>query len=259
MSFLRTRLRALREPFGKAGLTVGVIALVMALVGGAYAAGGLTKSQEKQVTKIAKKYAGKPGAAGPQGSPGAAGAAGKDGSNGSNGTNGTNGTSAEAASFSGSKGTCTEGQGGIEVKSAKPVTYVCNGQTGFTETLPSGKTETGAWLGESGTAKLIRFSISFPIPLEAALETAQTHFVTAEQVANSTIPTGCAGSPTKPEAAPGNLCLFEGSVGGFTEGIGFATRADTNEGGAAPTGAVVVHQTPAENTVYNGTWAVTAP
>ncbi|MCW2987260.1 MAG: hypothetical protein JWM24_198, partial [Solirubrobacterales bacterium] len=52
--------RRLREPFGKAGLTVGVIALVMALVGGAYAAGALTGKQKKEVEKIAKKFAGKP-------------------------------------------------------------------------------------------------------------------------------------------------------------------------------------------------------
>ena len=97
----RTRKRVgkrLREPFGKAGLTVAIVALVMALVGGAYAAGGLTKSQEKQVKKIAKKYAGKAGpagaagTAGAQGVPGAAGAAGKDGTNGTDGDDGAPGT-----------------------------------------------------------------------------------------------------------------------------------------------------------------------
>jgi len=42
------------------GITIAVIALVFALVGGAFAAsGGLTSKQKKQVTAIAKKRSGK--------------------------------------------------------------------------------------------------------------------------------------------------------------------------------------------------------
>jgi hypothetical protein len=88
LSPLRRRAgKRLREPFGKAGLTVAVIALVFAMLGGAYAAGGLTSKQKKEVKAIAKGLQGT-GPAGPQG---AAGANGKDGANGSNGTNGSNG------------------------------------------------------------------------------------------------------------------------------------------------------------------------
>jgi hypothetical protein len=191
----------LREPFGKAGLTVAILALVMALVGGAYAAGGLTKSQEKQVTKIAKKYAGKPGAqgpAGPQGNPGSAGAVGKDGTN---GTNGTNGTSATTATIPTSSATCSH-NGGVEVKSASAPLPVCNGTTGFTETLPSGKTLQGDWnIYQSVEGGFVATSVSFGIPLSEA--------PTAVYIrAGDPTPEHCAGDAKEPGADNGFLCVF---------------------------------------------------
>ena len=122
-SRLRHPIRSLKEPFGKAGLTVAILALVLAMVGGAYAAGALSGKQKKEVEKIAKKYAGKTGSAGSQGPAGPAGAKGDTGTNGKDGTNGTNGTN---------------GKEGPEGKQGK------DGTTGFTETLPKGKTETGS-------------------------------------------------------------------------------------------------------------------
>ena len=80
-------IRANREPFGKAGLTVAIVALVFAMIGGAYAAGTLTGKQKKEVEKIAKKFAGKNGSAGLQGS------SGKDGSPGAAGQPGPPGPS----------------------------------------------------------------------------------------------------------------------------------------------------------------------
>ena len=108
----------LKEPFGKAGLTVAILALVMGLVGGAYAAGGLTKSQEKQVTKIAKKYAGKPGTAGSMG------AAGTNGTNGTPGAPGANGASVTLATA----GSCPEG--GTKLTVGGESKEVCNGLKG---------------------------------------------------------------------------------------------------------------------------------
>lgn len=128
-------LQRLHRRLGTAGLAVAVIALIAALGGTALAAkGALTGKQKKEVEKIAKKYAGKPGApgaAGAQGPAGAAGAAGKDGANGINGKDGTNGVSATTVAFTGSKGTCTKGQGGVEVKSAGATTFLCNGEEGL--------------------------------------------------------------------------------------------------------------------------------
>jgi hypothetical protein len=131
---LRHPVRSIREPFGKAGLTVAILALVLAMVGGAYAAGALSGKQKKEVEKIAKKYAGKTGSAGSQGPAGPAGAKGDTGTNGKDGTNGTNGTN---------------GKEGPEGKQGK------EGTTGFTETLPSGKTETGSeGFGDGGLADI---------------------------------------------------------------------------------------------------------
>lgn len=77
--------RALREPFGKAGLIVACCAVLLACTGGAFAAGGgFSGPQKKEIgkiaTKVAKKYAGKPGKSGPAGPAGAAGAPGPAGS-----------------------------------------------------------------------------------------------------------------------------------------------------------------------------------
>jgi hypothetical protein len=144
MKRLRHPVRAIREPFGTAGLIVACVALVLALTGAAFAAAGLTGKQKKEVEKIAKKVAGKPGApgaAGPQGPAGTNGTNGKDGTNGTNGKdgNGTNGTSATTVSFSGPAHGCAKG--GSEVKSASAPVYICNGESGET---PTGTTFTGA-------------------------------------------------------------------------------------------------------------------
>ncbi len=166
-SRLRHPIRSLREPFGKAGLTVAVLALVLALVGGAYAAGGLTKSQEKQVTKIAKKYAGKPGA------PGATGPAGPAGSAGAKGDPGNNGTSVTGVAIPTSSATCNH-QGGTVYTSTSGAENVCNGLTGFTKTLPKGETEQGDWslvAHTPGTGLLegsVATAIGFNIPLASA-------------------------------------------------------------------------------------------
>jgi hypothetical protein len=158
----------LHDRFGTAGLAVAVVALVAALTGTAFAAAGLNSQQKKEVKKIAKQYAGKPGPAGANGAPGAqgpqgaAGAAGKDGSNGSNGTDGT---SATTAAYSGLE--CESG--GVEINSASPTAYVCNGETGFTETMPSEATETGSFFAKTSTTGGAETALSFPIPLSSEL------------------------------------------------------------------------------------------
>jgi hypothetical protein len=243
LSKLRHPARAIREPFGTAGLIIACVALIAALTGGAYAAsGGLTATQKKEVKKIAKQFAGKPGA------PGAAGPAGPAGSGtkGDTGAAGTNGTSATAVSFTGSQHGCADG--GTEVKSASAPVFVCNGETGFTETLPPGETETGAWT--SGGPFI---SLSFNIPLAEAPKA--LHFVNEageEQTGSGPFepPVNCLGSAEDPTAPPGNVCVYEslavGSVSGFSGvSVRFRTGAVFGYGAPAGTGAL-------------GTWAVTA-
>ncbi len=123
--------RRFQNRFGTAGVVVAVIALIAALSGTALAASGaLSGKQKKEVEKIAKKYAGKPGAPGAAGTNGTNGKDGTNGTNGSPGAAGKDGTGATVASFTGSKGTCTKGQGGLEVKSASGTSFVCNGEAG---------------------------------------------------------------------------------------------------------------------------------
>jgi collagen triple helix repeat protein len=162
-------LSLLRNRLGIPGV-ISVIALVFAMLGGAYAAsnsggGKATASAKAQKGPRGPRGArGPAGPAGPAGLQGAAGAKGadgaagldgedgKDGKNGTNGVNGTNGTSVANTEFSGVEGPCQEG-GSKLVGSA--TTYACNGKKGLQGdegspwtlggTLPPGKTETGAW------------------------------------------------------------------------------------------------------------------
>ena len=147
MSRLRHPIRAAREPFGKAGLVVAIVALVAAIGGTALAATKLNSTQKKEVEKIAKKYAGKPGANGTNGTNGTNGSPGEKGAPGSPGAKGENGKSVTVTEIPAAPGEACEEQGGalVQQEGAPEGTEVCNGTTGFTSTLPKGKTETGFW------------------------------------------------------------------------------------------------------------------
>jgi collagen triple helix repeat protein len=119
----------LREPFGKAGLSVAIAALVMALVGGAYAASGPLASSsghhkhkrglkfvtKPEAVKIAKQFAG----AGPAGPQGPAGSKGSDGSTGApgpqgpQGVQGPKGDTGEAGMCSAEEPKCSLATGGL--------------------------------------------------------------------------------------------------------------------------------------------------
>jgi len=134
LSHLRNRAgRRLREPFGKAGLTVAVTALVFAMLGGAYAAtnSGGGKAVASKAKAGPRGPRGKTGPAGPAGPQGPAGANGKDGSNGSNGSSGANGKDGQsvtgtAIAAGGACGTST----GVKYTLGASSTNVCNGEEG---------------------------------------------------------------------------------------------------------------------------------
>jgi hypothetical protein len=218
-------LSRLHSKLGTAGFIISIVALVAALGGGAYAAsGGLSGKQKKEVEKIAKKSAGKPGAQGPAGTPGAngtAGALGKDGAEGKQGPEGKAGSSATVVSLNPGNAHCLEGGSEFKVGPGTP-SYACNGEEGLEGpqgeegspwvdggVLPPGQSETGTWLAGPYGGSLpaaVKASISFPIPVEG--EPALTY------VAAGSEPTaGCPGTVEDPQAAPGNLCVYE--LGGF--------------------------------------------
>jgi hypothetical protein len=159
-------LSPLRNRFGIPGV-ISVIALVFAMLGGAYAAssdnGGKATASAKakkgpRGPKGATGPAGPAGPAGPQGpagangKDGAAGAAGKEGAKGKDGTNGAPGKSITATSLSVGDPECEEGGVSLEEEGSGTPIPICNGEDGkegspWTAggTLPKGTTMTGAW------------------------------------------------------------------------------------------------------------------
>ena len=254
------RARALRESLGTAGLIVAVVALVAALVGTAIAAGGLTAQQEKQVKKIAKKYAGKDGAAGPQGPAGAQGAPGANGSSGTVGATGPKGPTGAAG---------VTGPGGTTGPTGSP--WTVGG------TLPEGASETGIWsLGPfenvatyPGEFTNVPVALSFPIPLAAEMAFSQAHlilkngkeFTTGGEVTS----TECTGTVKAPKAKPGNLCVYLATTATPESGAKAlinpesAFQNSTGEEKIGITGITLQVFTLNQNGVLAaGTWAVTA-
>ena len=217
----------IHNKLGTAGLIVAMVALLAALGGAAVAAAPkLNSTQKKEVKSIAQTEAKKVMTAGPQGP------AGKDGASGINGTNGTNGK---------------DGAQGAPGK---------NGETGFTDTLPSGKTETGTFsvptINGAATPASPLVPISYNIPLASG--TPPTVNVIGKDGTTAVLgnKANCPGTNADPEANPGNLCLYADPV--FTEKLTFAFAFSNG-----PTGAVINLTVGAEGGVVMGTWAVTAP
>lgn len=186
----------IHDRLGTAGFVVAIVALVAALSGVAIAAGGgLTGKQKKEVTKIAKKYAGKQGPEGKQGPQGAPGAAGAPGAKGDPGAPGTPGAPGEAGMCSISKPECV---------------------------LPPGATETGNWSFSAPSGGIAGYAtISLPLQANPELEINPVDHIVwvapeveSEEervVTNGGEPydtTHCPGTTADPEALPGYLCVY---------------------------------------------------
>ncbi len=289
MHRLRHPIRSITEPYGKAGLTVAILALVLATTGAAFAAVGLNSKQKKEVTKIAKKYAGKPGATGPAGPAGTNGTNGTNGTPGAPGSPGANGKTVLHGTTAPSAGTGTEGDFYIntttqEIYGPKTASWgsgtSLKGTTGFTETLPEGKTLMGNWsliASVQGAEAHVGTGVSFGIPLETAptphyLRTSGLEPILTGGVETEVVQPACPGNFAEPEAEPGNLCVYgaheenlEKSYFGvvlFPKVCSFAT----SEGdcvGANPVAnkfgfgiGAISHEAGVVN--ITGTWAVTA-
>jgi hypothetical protein len=239
---------------------VATMALFLAMSGGAaYAASHylITKTSQIKPSVLSSLKgkpgpAGAPGAAGPAGPAGAAGT-GTPGTPGSPGSPGKSVLAAKAAEPS----ECATGVGGtkFEVEGSGTPAHVCNGKngtTGFTETLPSGKTETGTWSvvtsGEALPTPVGFASISFAIPLAAPVPEANIHIVGATGGTPE-----CKGSVAKPEAtheaSASVLCMYT------VENVGTSLLEFFPS-----TGGLSVEFTGTNLKDYAfGSWAVTAP
>ncbi len=257
------------------------LVLVFAMTGGAYAAKKYVITSTKQISPaVLKQLQGKAGSAGTPGAQGPAGPAGPAGTNGTNGTgkNGQNGANGNNGSTGSTGGTGPKGPTGETGKPGNPGIPGTDGatgptgstgptgQSGFTAVLPSGKTEKGTWVASGGPETIpvleeegLTASISFSIPLDEALEETKVHIISGEVTGEHE---GCPkGSKAgKPEAEPGNLCVFIG--GSFVSNVGEILPVNPENGGlgAGTTGTwlAIKPTTAGKGILANGTWAVTA-
>jgi hypothetical protein len=277
----------IRRRFNYANVTA-TLALFFAMTGGALAASHYLITSTKQIKpSVLSALKGKAGVAGATGPVGAAGAAGAQGLQGSAGVKGETGAS-------GSQG--PEGKAGKEGKEGSP--WTAGGK------LPAGKTETGTWaFGASMTEGTTAYAehralvpLSFNIPLKEALERSDVYFIGQDRMncseseepgreecekakqrveqADAEAEAACPGSAAEPTAEPGNLCVYTTYLAAPGPAIyGLVANAESpalgDNGGAAPTGALLYLIVRSEGSVGGGasaiglaeaygTWAVTA-
>jgi hypothetical protein len=223
----------IHSKLGTAGLVVAIVALVVALTGVAFAATGLNSKQKKEVTKIAKKYAGK---AGPEGKQGPAGAQGPAGPKGDKGEKGDKGDKGEKG-LKGEAGVCSE---------ANPECV-----------LPTGATETGAWsIGNDDGPSIVPLSFNIPLTtapefLRYVTEAGLERYLAPGPEIKEVTPVNCLGTAEEPEANPGYLCVYVLEQEGGVLSITAAFRK------LFKTGATFfVSAEPGNHLI--GTWAVTA-
>lgn len=236
----------IHDKLGTAGLVVAIVALVAALTGTALAAAGLSIKQKKEVTKIAKKYAGKRGATGPAGAQGPAGTSGAKGATGAAGVAGKGVKTGEEPEG----GNCSAGGVWVEVEGSGSKEFVCNGENGAASgpqtLLNPAETETGDWAFVAKGIFSTYATISFPLRLE---EPPTFHFVTQ----GSSNPE-CPGNFQSPGAKPGNFCVFARQLENSKTPETFGGQLD-------PTSGEVLEFTlenEAAEAYGQGTWAVTA-
>lgn len=252
----------LRTRFGIPGV-ISVIALVFAMFGGAYAASNSSddsKASDGKATASAKAKrgprgpkgaTGPAGPAGPAGPQGPAGANGKDGANGTNGTNGNDGADGQSVTVTNEPAGANCANGGKKLVSASGTSYVCNGTngtTGFTATLPSNATETGAYAFSNSGLQ----AMSFNIPLATAISSeSNTVFVPSTGANPDAV--HCSGSAATPTAASGYLCIYEAVAP-----LGAVTMAITALDGSPGTSKTgfLLQQSSASKLSF-GSWAVT--
>jgi hypothetical protein len=291
-----TRLRK-HLSYTKIAVTLGVLFI---MTGSAYAAKKYIITSTKQISpSVLKKLEGKQGPAGPTGSTGPAGQAGAPGAKGESGAAGTpgqkgekgekgeggeegepgaNGTSVTSKEVPAGNANCEDG--GSEFKAAENKTsFACNGKEGSPwvagGTLPSGQSEKGAWSAFGEPANVtgvgvpaVMTSLSFTIPLTKAPKV-NVVAIGAKGLGSGTCPTTSEAS--KPEAEPGNLCIFVANKLNATEPIGesvFSPEAEVFGAGkeqAGRTGALLLIVKEIEEGKFTtgplsmyGTWAVTA-
>jgi Collagen triple helix repeat (20 copies) len=278
----RSRLKKLRCRLGVngPGLTVAVIALIVALGGAAFASnnsGNATASKAKKAKRGPTGPRGPKGATGPAGPAGSAGAQGLAGVAGAKGDNGAPG----AAGATGATGIAgATGATGIAGATGATGIAGATGATGVTgepwspnNVLPPGAMETGTWAfaGSVNDTTGIRVPISFFIKLPKSLGEADVHYKGQPGFDAACNDAENKARPGNPLPVPGALCIYpnptDGSPPNTTlEGI-YSNDASIElepkelefEQGASKTGAVLIFTPPSGPTFGSGAYAVRAP
>jgi hypothetical protein len=125
-------------------------------------------------------------------------------------------------------------------------------QGGFSEVLPSGKTIRGVYAARTSGGEPGVSTISFGATLASE---ATVNYIEA----GASVPSACAGGTVAlPQAAPGNLCIFEsGHIGARPFVSNVADESDPKSG-VSGVGLIVIATGESESAAQ-GTWAVTAP
>jgi len=175
------------------GITVAVIAMLVALTGVAFAAAGaLTGKQKREVNALIKKSA-KPGPAGTVGPPGPKGDVGAKGDTGSNGAPGKSVLVTPVAP--GEQDCADLGGALVEKEGSGSPAEVCNGEEGSPGppgapgapgspwtaggTLPAEGMLTGSWMA-SGSGE-VNVPLNFPIHLAGPLESQNVYYGSGEE------------------------------------------------------------------------------
>jgi hypothetical protein len=246
---------------------IAIIALVLAMVGGAWAAnGGVIITKLSQISpKVKSQLKGQTGPVGPVGPAGPAGAQGSKGDAGKEGNQGKEGKQGKSVVIaSEAKGAnCKEGGQSFEVEGSSVKSYACNGSPWTAGgTLPKGATETGAWFArmQGSEAPFVGVGvIDLPVPLATELSGTNAIVVKEGAVPPSQCDDGVspAAGPTHPEADSGFLCVF---VAAEEETPGYSVVKIASSGvGVSTAGAMVIADS--ENEILfaqpHGTFAVT--
>jgi hypothetical protein len=240
----------LRNRFGIPGV-ISVIALVFAMLGGAYAANNSGSAGKATASAKAKKGPrGPKGATGPAGPAGPAGAKGDTGANGTNGSNGSDGAKG-ATGATGPQGLA--GATGATGPIGPTGPSGGGGGGGLPTTLGSGETETGTYAINGNPQEIQTTAISFPIPLKPTDAEGVTRH-TAGPDGDST----CLGTVLEPSAPEGFFCRYV-ATGSTSAGEWTVYNPDfSTKTGVGSTGALIQSEM-SVGVDQRGSWAVTAP
>jgi hypothetical protein len=205
------------------------LALFFAMSGGALAAKHYLINSTSQINpKVLKSMKGKAGPKGPTGAAAKEGPQGKEGSPGRQGPTGKEGPAGK------------EGPPGEEGSPA--------------EVLAEGQTEIGTYAAWGAGGGLIGTSESFRIPLAGSLNGSHVHFIA--EGGGSTAE--CPGSHSKPEAASGNLCVYETYHGNAASGEITPPSTGVVHGADAYGFQIAFASSKEKEAAWDfGTWAVT--